>query len=72
MRSGSLAETVEAYATLGFWYAESKAYKRAAPAGEKQRWQRIEDILEAAVKAVSTGIIAKQHENNHTERHIGY
>lgn len=63
------ADIVWAYGVLGFWYAESKAVKRDASAGdEKKRLQRIEDILEAAVKTVHAGLIARQHVNNMTER----
>jgi len=64
-----LYSQVRAKSTVGYWYAETKAHKRATPAGRsKQDWQRIEDVLENAVVALNTGIIATQHTQNHTER----
>jgi hypothetical protein len=62
-----LLSQVRASGIAGFWYAESKAHKRAATAGEKQKWQRIEDILENAVTVLNRGVIATQHLNKFTE-----
>jgi len=62
---------VRARAVIGFYYAESKAAKRRVVGAEKQKWQRIEDILENALTTVNSGLIATQHTNNHTERMSG-
>lgn len=61
---------VRARAVIGFWYAESKASKRATTY-DKQKWQRIEDVLEAALISLNSGLIATQNTNNHTERFSG-
>lgn len=61
------ADIVWAYGVLGFWYSEVKAVKRDAAGDEKKRLQRIEDILEAAVKTTHAGLIARQHVNRMTE-----
>ena len=63
-------DLVWAYGVLGFWYSETKAKKREMATNNdgKRRYQRIEDILEAAVKTTHAGIIARQHVNNMTER----
>jgi hypothetical protein len=60
---------VRARSVIGFWYAETKAEKRKG--FEKQKWQRIEDVLEAALIALNSGLIATQNTNNHTERFSG-
>lgn len=65
-----LISQVRARAVVGFWYAEAKAYKRAA-GPDKQKWQRIEDILENALTTLNAGAIATQHTNNHTEAFSG-
>lgn len=52
----------EDFQLMCYWYAVSKARKRAAD-GNKQEWQLYEDYLEAACKGMNSRIIVSAHLN---------